>query len=65
MKALKSLLAAALLSAVALSATGCAALQDLNAHGQELRAKDPAAYSKLSGDDEYFSQNPQYSVHGS
>ncbi|MEC4242009.1 MULTISPECIES: hypothetical protein [Pseudomonas] len=65
MKVLKSLFAAALVSAAALSVTGCAGLQDLNAHGQELRAKDPAAYSKLSGDDGYFSQNPQFNVHGS
>ncbi|MGP5477557.1 hypothetical protein [Pseudomonas helleri] len=65
MKSLKSLFVAALVGALAVSVTGCAALQELNAHGQELRAKDPVGYAKLSGDDGYFSQNPQFSVHGS
>lgn len=65
MKALKTLFVAALVTVAAVSVTGCTALQDLNSHGQELRAKDPVGYAKLAGDDEYFSQNPQFSVHGS
>jgi len=65
MKSLKALFAAALVTAAALSATGCSAVQQLNAHGQELRAQDPDGYAKMTGEDNYRSTEPSKFVQGS
>lgn len=45
--------------------SGCSSLEQFNERGQALRAADPVAYDKITGEGEYFSQNPQFNVHGS
>jgi len=45
--------------------TGCSSIVDLNARGQALYAKDPAAYEKITGQANYTSVTPENFVHGS
>ncbi|MDF4211157.1 hypothetical protein P2W50_31385 [Pseudomonas protegens] len=64
MKTMKKLLIVAAVAAVTTMA-GCSSIADLNARGQSLYAKDPAAYEKMTGQANYMSVTPENNVHGS
>lgn len=63
MKSLKALLVVAVV-AVAANLTGCSSLEQINDRGQALRAADPVAYDNITGESNYFAQNPEFNVHG-
>ena len=64
MNSLKTLMFAVTVAAVT-TLSGCSSVAQLNERGQTLRAADPVAYDKITGEREYTSQNPQFNVHGS
>lgn len=63
MKSLKALFAVAVVASV-VTLTGCSSLEQLNDRGQALRAANPVTYDHITGESNYFAQNPQYNVHG-
>ncbi len=64
MKTMKKMLIVVAVAAVT-TLTGCSSLVDLNTRGQALRAADPAAYEKITGEANYMSVTPEFNVHGS
>lgn len=65
MKSLKKLFAAAVVTAVALSATGCSAVSKFIEDGQARYDADPAAYEAITGHRAYFEVNPMVNTQGS
>lgn len=64
MKSLKALLIAATVAAAA-TLTGCGSVAQVADRGNALRDANPAAYEAITGEQNYFAQNPEHSVHGS
>jgi hypothetical protein len=65
MKSLKALFAAAVVTAVALSTTGCSGVKTFLEDGQARYDASPAAYESITGNANYMSVTPANFVHGS